>query len=203
GGVFRPLDPQYPAERLAFMLADCGARVLVADRDVAGGLQTADRTAVWLDDPGTAALVAAESAAGPSVQVLPGQLAYIVYTSGSTGRPKGVGVAHAGAVNLAGGMRAAFGAGPGVGSLQFASFGFDAAVMDVVVVLSAGGFLVVASAADRAEPGRLAGLIAGAGVSAASVSPSLLSSLDPDDLPGVRHWVVGSERVGGDLVDRW
>ncbi len=139
GGAYLPLDPEYPADRLAFMVADSGAQVVV--------------------DAVSSADLAAESDAGLGVAVGGDQLAYVVFTSGSTGRPKGVGVSHRGAVNLAAAMAPAFGAGPGVGTLQFASFGFDASVMDLVVVLSNGGFLVVALPQERAEPRALTELI--------------------------------------------
>jgi nonribosomal peptide synthetase CepB len=131
------------------------------------------------------------------------QLAYVIYTSGSTGRPKGVAVGHRGVVNLVQAMAPTLGAGPGVVTLQFASFSFDAAILDVAVVLGSGGTLAIATSEERAEPGALAGMIAAHGVSTASVVPSLLGVLDPDQVSGMDTWVLGAERLSADLAARW
>ena len=81
--------------------------------------------------------------------------------------------------------------------LQFASFRFDASVLDVAVTLAAGGTLVVAAGAERAEPGRLAAMVRRAGVVSASVVPSLLAVLDPAGVGGcVARWWRGRSRVG-------
>ena len=208
GGAYLPLDPAYPAGRLAFMLADSHASVLVSRRGVAAGLAgelPAGRIGViTLDDPVVAAAVAAAPAGPPpGAAVVAGQLAYVIYTSGSTGTPKGVQVTHGGVVNLAVALRPVLGAAAGVAVLQFASFSFDAAALDVAVTLAAGATLVVATAAQRAGPALLAQLIRGTGVQAASVVPSLLAVLDPGDLAGVGTLVVGSERVSAQIAATW
>ncbi|WP_204287714.1 non-ribosomal peptide synthetase, partial [Microbispora amethystogenes] len=176
--------------------ADVGAGA-DANADV-GGLRV-----VVLDDERTAERIDAQPAERFGVAVEAAGLAYVIYTSGSTGRPKGVAVPHAGVVNLAHAMRPALDVGPGVTALQFASFGFDAAVLDVAVTLAAGGTLAIATEAERAEPGALAEMIAVAGVEVASVVPSLLSVLDPEAVPGVRRWVLGAERLSARLAARW
>ncbi|MEV0126827.1 amino acid adenylation domain-containing protein, partial [Streptomyces sp. NPDC050703] len=206
GGAFVPLDPEYPAERLAFMVADSGARVVLGTAATVAGLPVAARSVtktVALDEAETGAAWAAASPAPLGTTPLPDQLAYVIYTSGSTGRPKGVAVAHGGVANLAEAMRPALGVAEGVTVLQFASFSFDAAVLDVAATLTAGGTLAVASATERAEPAALARMIAAAGVSTASVVPSLLSVLDPDTVPGVADWVLGAELLTADLASRW
>ncbi|MFC5156642.1 amino acid adenylation domain-containing protein, partial [Streptomyces amakusaensis] len=197
GGAYVPLDPEHPADRLAYMIADSGA---VAVLTTAG---------VEVPDTGTSVLLLEEietdsvPAAALDVGVGPAQLAYVIYTSGSTGRPKGVAVAHGGVANLALAMRPALGVGEGVVALQFASFSFDAAVLDVAVTLAAGGTLAIASSEERREPEALAEMIRTSGVEVASVVPSLLGVLDPVAVPGVRNWVVGSERVSAGLASRW
>src|ERR1700729_2440221 len=82
GGAYLPLDPGYPPGRLAFMLADSHASVLVSHRGAARGL-TAGHV-VRLDDPSTIAAIQACPPGGPATATRPGQLAYVIYTSGST-----------------------------------------------------------------------------------------------------------------------
>ncbi|MFC5157068.1 amino acid adenylation domain-containing protein, partial [Streptomyces amakusaensis] len=192
GGAYVPLDPEYPSDRLAYMVADSGA-VLVLGAEIPG----IDVPVVRLDEVG------AGSAEPLGVSVSPDQLAYVIYTSGSTGRPKGVAVAHGGVANLALAMRPALGVAEGVVALQFASFSFDAAVLDVAVTLAAGGTLAIASGEERREPEALAEMIRTSGVEVASVVPSLLGVLDPAAVPGVRNWVLGAERLNADLASRW
>ena len=193
GAAYLPLDPAYPVARREFLLADSRAAVLVTGpgQDDAGDL-------IVLDGPlaGVAPLSA--------LPVRAGQVAYVIYTSGSTGEPKGVAVTHGGLGNLVAAL------GPVLLSaeveprvLQFASFSFDASVLDVAVVLAAGGTLVVATVAERAEPRLLARLVRGSGVRAASVVPSLLGVLDPVDLAGVRRLLVGAELTTAALAQRW
>ncbi|MFI0260814.1 amino acid adenylation domain-containing protein [Streptomyces sp. NPDC017056] len=201
GGAFVPLDPEYPADRLAFMVADSGAAVVLSTSEVSAGLPRDPALVVALD--GAAEAVAAESAAPPRARPVPEQSAYVIYTSGSTGRPKGVAVPHLGVVNLAEALRPALGAGEGVVGLQFASFGFDAAVLDVAVALAAGGTLAIATSEERADPKALEEMVRACGVSAVSLVPSLLSALGPAALPGVRNLVLGGELLTADLASRW
>ncbi|NGN69626.1 amino acid adenylation domain-containing protein, partial [Streptomyces sp. A7024] len=187
GGAYVPLDPEYPADRLDFMVADSGCE-LVLD-------------AALLEQAGE--VIAAESAEPLGLRVAPSQLAYVIYTSGSTGRPKGVAVAHGGVANLAEAMRPVLGVESGEVALQFASFSFDAAVLDVAVTLASGGTLAIAASSKRTEPELLAQMIRTSGVTVASVVPSLLGVLNPASVPDVRNWVLGAERMSADLAARW
>ncbi|MFI7498083.1 non-ribosomal peptide synthase/polyketide synthase [Streptomyces sp. NPDC049687] len=194
GGAYVPLDPEYPADRLAFMVADSGAEVVLVAPGTADRLPE-DVVTVQVDE------VAAEH--GELPRVVPEQLAYVIYTSGSTGRPKGVAVAHGSVANLATAMRPVLGVEAGVTALQFASFSFDAAVLDVAVTLAAGGTLAVASSEERRDGVALAGMVEAAGVEVASVVPSLLGVLEPEAVPGVGNWVLGAERLEAGPAAKW
>ncbi|MFJ2770397.1 amino acid adenylation domain-containing protein [Streptomyces sp. NPDC087300] len=203
GGAFVPLDPEYPADRLAFVIADSGAEVVLGSDGTLSGVPVGVARSVLLDDVATARAVSAESAVALGTRPAGDQLAYVIYTSGSTGRPKGVAVAHGGLVNLAEAMRPVLGIEEDVVALQFASFSFDAAVLDVAVTLAGGGTLAIATSEQRADGAELASMIRGAGVRTASVVPSLLGVLDPTAVEGVGNWVLGAELLTADLAARW
>ena len=202
GAGYLPLDPGLPPARIAFMLADSRARVLVGTGAVIGGLAAGPVRVLAVDDP----RVAAQLAAGPGLppgRAAGGQLAYVIYTSGSAGTPKAVAVPQSAVANLAAAMAPVLGAGPGRRVLQFASFSFDASVLDVAVTLAAGGMVVIASAAQRADPARLTALARGAAVTSASVVPSLLGVLDPAVLAGISRLLTGAEPMTAKLAADW
>jgi amino acid adenylation domain-containing protein/non-ribosomal peptide synthase protein (TIGR01720 family) len=203
GGAYVPLDPEYPAERLEFMLADSKATVVVGTGDTVEDLPVGRLRTIALDDPAVTMVLSGLPSAPPRVVADPGQLAYVMYTSGSTGTPKGVQVAHRGVVNLVTAQGPVFGVGPGVRVVQFASFNFDAAVSEVYVTLVSGGTLVVASAEERAEPDRLAGLVRALGVEVATLPPSLLGVLAPGDLEGLGTLVAAGERLEPGIAAVW
>lgn len=96
GAAYVPLDPEYPPDRLGFMLADSGAQVILASDPLEGvppGIAAIDLVGEW-------SIVAGHPAQSPGHLARPGDLAYVIYTSGSTGRPKGVMVEHRSVVNL-------------------------------------------------------------------------------------------------------
>ncbi|WP_405402101.1 amino acid adenylation domain-containing protein [Streptomyces sp. NBC_01104] len=204
GGAYVPLDPDHPAERIAYMLTDSHATVVVAHRAAADLLAPVPVPhTLWLDDPETAGALAGHPATAPDTAPHADGLAYVIYTSGSTGAPKGVAVPHGALANLVEVFGPLMDVGPGVPVLQFASFNFDASVLDVAVTLGRGGTLVVASTAERSEPALLRTLAQRAGVRSASLVPSLLAVLEREDLAGVAAMVVGSEAMDPRLARDW
>ncbi|MEO3755456.1 amino acid adenylation domain-containing protein [Streptomyces sp. B6B3] len=203
GGAFVPLDPDHPTDRLAHILTDSEATLVLGTADTLTHLPNTTPHTVRLNVSAHRATVEAEPNTPPARSPRPAQLAYVIYTSGSTGRPKGVAVTHQGLTNLAHAMRPALGVDVGVTALQFASFTFDAAILDITTTLATGATLAIATTEQRTDPQALAEMIRDAGVTVASVVPSLLTALEPESVPGVTTWVLGAERLTADLASRW
>ena len=141
GAAYVPLDPDYPRERLAHMLADSGARVLLTQHAVRDALPAFDGETLLLDDPPAA--LETLSSADPNFVCSPANLAYVIYTSGSTGAPKGVMVEHGSVVNYLTGAVALFNMQPADRLLQFSSISFDAAVEEIFTPLVCGASLAL------------------------------------------------------------
>ncbi|WP_344866801.1 amino acid adenylation domain-containing protein, partial [Planomonospora alba] len=204
GAAYLPLDPGLPAERLAVMLADADPPIVVT-----GGPATALFT-TGPAGPGTAPAVVdldgwdgtGLPATDPGVPLLPGHPAYVVYTSGSTGRPKGVVVTHAGLPAYARTGTGRYAVTPGSRVLQFASIGFDGAVLEWLMAFDAGAALVLAPAGVYGgEP--LGRFLAEARITHAFVTPAALASVPEAPLPELRTLLVGGEACRPELVRRW
>ncbi|MFE3578023.1 amino acid adenylation domain-containing protein [Streptomyces vinaceus] len=202
GAAYLPLDPDYPAERLSWMLTDSGARLVVTQSDLAGRLPATGAELVDLTADRDA--IEARPAGDPAVELAPSDLAYAIYTSGSTGRPKGVLVPHAGIGNLAAVQADAFDVSPGSRVLQFASTSFDAAFWEVCMGLLTGATLVMGSKETLAPGEPLAAYAAEHGVTHATLTPATVAVLpEGHGLPAGATLVVAGEASTGDLVARW
>ncbi|MER7004921.1 amino acid adenylation domain-containing protein [Dactylosporangium sp. NPDC000555] len=201
GAAYLPIDVNYPAQRIAYVLDDARPHLVVSDRASAP-----EHPAVLLLDEPYGAPTTADADltdADRTGPLLPAGGAYVIYTSGSTGRPKGVMVPHTGIVSLLTSQVATLGLGPGQRVLQLASPGFDASVWELCTALLTGACAVV-STPERLLPGAaLAGLIARTGVTCLLMPPSSLALMPPDALPPGVTLVVGAEACPPDLVARW
>ncbi|WP_405359025.1 non-ribosomal peptide synthase/polyketide synthase [Kitasatospora sp. NBC_00085] len=205
--AYLPVDSRYPADRRAFILADARPALVVTTSATAHLLAEvgADVPTLVLDDPGLRAEWAAQPATPlmPAAEPSPDDAAYVIYTSGTTGRPKGVVVTHRGIGNLAAAQIERFAIDAESRLLQFASPSFDAAVSEIVTSLVAGAALVLAPTAELLPGPTLTGVMARHGVTHATIPPTVLAAISPDDLPGLRTLVVAGEPCPQHLVDQW
>lgn len=141
GGAYLPLDPAYPADRLAFMIADSGVAVVLTQRALAGSVPGTDRRLVRIEDAADRSDERLDSGASPE------DAAYVIYTSGSTGRPKGVVVEHRNVANFFAGMdeRVAWRRLHDPVWLAVTSLSFDIAVLELFWTLARGFKVVIAA----------------------------------------------------------
>ncbi|WP_420881133.1 amino acid adenylation domain-containing protein, partial [Rhodococcus sp. (in: high G+C Gram-positive bacteria)] len=206
GAAFLPVDPNYPAERIAFMLEDSGATVGLT---VAGARDRLPAAVPWtvLDDPAFETRCAARSAAalGAAELSVPLRLthpAYVIYTSGTTGTPKGVVVTHEGLDNLSEEYRTRFATQRSSRTLHFSTPSFDAAVLDYLLAFGAGATMVIAP--TTVYGGReLADLIRDTHVTHAFITTAAAATVDPAGLDEFTEVMVGGEAVPPELVARW
>ncbi|HET7233244.1 MAG TPA: amino acid adenylation domain-containing protein [Longimicrobium sp.] len=200
GGAFVPLDPAYPEARLRGLIEDAEVRIAVApSSESAEGVPLEGIEVISLD----AAELASESPEDQAVEVDAENLAYVIYTSGSTGRPKGVLVPHRGVPNLATWWGRRLGVTAESRVLQLASWGFDAAVAESFAALAAGGTLVLAGDDDRAAGPPLLDLLRRERVTLATLPPSVLAVVSPDNLPELRTVLSAGEALGEGVAARW
>ncbi|WP_039638095.1 non-ribosomal peptide synthetase [Streptomyces sp. 769] len=186
GGAYVPVDPEYPVERRALMLADADP-VLVLDEAALG------RDLSGFSD------------ADPVVDVELGHPAYVIYTSGSTGMPKGVVVSHRGVGSLVLSQVERFGVTSSSRVLQFASPSFDAAFSELAMALTSGAVLVLPEAGGLAGDALVDALTAHR-VTHVTVPPSVLGALPlgvESVLSGLETVVLAGEAASPELVARW
>jgi len=164
GAAYLPLDPDYPRDRLAFMVDDAKARVIVADSRSAGAARRLGATEVVVPD----LLDPDEVPDAPAVATTAANLAYVIYTSGSTGRPKGVMVTHRNVVNLFAGIDGVLGADDPGTWLAVTSVSFDISVVELLWTLARGYRVVV-----RGDPPRPAQAVAASATRARPIDFSL------------------------------
>ncbi|MGP0067607.1 MAG: amino acid adenylation domain-containing protein [Isosphaeraceae bacterium] len=206
GGAYLPMDPDHPAERLAWMLQDSGVSLLVTEDHLRDRLPGCAAAAVNFDallestaetDPGN-----------PSVRVNGGNLAYVVFTSGSTGRPKGAMVSHHSLLAVASAWEDAYDLRPPLRHLQAAGFAFDVFTGDWVRALTTGGTLVGCPRRVLLDPEALADLIHRERIECLELVPALADALaahlegQDQDLAGIRLLAVGSDTLRGGLYQR-
>ncbi|TWS93423.1 amino acid adenylation domain-containing protein, partial [Reyranella sp. CPCC 100927] len=201
GGAFVPLDPAYPEARLREMVQDAGVRCVVTDAATSARLGTVltGCAQVVVDD------VEGESAAGWDDAIAADQLAYVIYTSGSTGRPKGVAITHGALSQHIDDFVACFTLTNADRVLQFSTINFDAAMEQLLPVLTRGGTAILRGAAMWGT-NDLNRRLMEEQVTLAYLPTAYwqqwLGDL-PSSLPSLRQVTVGGEALAGDALKRW
>ncbi|WP_438445411.1 amino acid adenylation domain-containing protein [Gorillibacterium sp. sgz5001074] len=207
GAAYLPLDPDYPPDRIAYMLEDARPACIMASSGTAGeipALHAAGVPVFLLDDPGllqsleeldgSANLVLRENGLHP---------AYVLYTSGSTGRPKGVMVTRNGLANFLAAMQEQVPLGAGDRLLAVTTVAFDISGLEIYLPLLTGSCFVLAEKEALLDPQQLAGMLRRYRITVMQATPALWYSLaahEPDSLRGLRV-LVGGEALPGHLTE--
>jgi amino acid adenylation domain-containing protein len=201
GGAYVPLDPSYPKERIALIVEDSQAQIVVTQAALASSWPSQDTEIIALDRDWPA--IAEQSQANPESGVTVNNLAYMIYTSGSTGKPKGVMITHQGLPNVTEVLRRNFNTGPASRVLQVASISFDASLWDLLMALPAGGTLYIATDEERIPGPAMLRLLQEQEITIATLTPSALVALPEGDLPALEVVISAAEACTAEIVSRW
>lgn len=180
GAAYVPIDPEYPEDRISYMLEDCKARILLTDREKPLGAASVTTVMNLMDES-----IYQGNGENLNLEIKPNDLMYIIYTSGTTGRPKGVMVEHDGVINL----REYFLNNHNIGSsdiiLQFASFSFDATISEITMSLLTGAALCIISSEMQKDARLFEKFIKSQHITFAVLPPQFLAQVDISSLRGV------------------
>lgn len=206
GGTYVPLDPGYPRARLSLILTSATPHLVLCTRETLSKLPS-ETNALVLDLMQTqdALAVCSEGNLIESERkrpLLPANAAYLLFTSGSTGQPKGIQVTHASVVNLIHAVIELTELSLESRMLQFASFNFDASVMELFPAWASGACIVLAGSDDR-SPERLQNILRDSSVTHLFLTPAVLASMHPGPDLSIQCLMLGGEPCPEVVADRW
>ncbi len=202
GGAYVPVDPSHPAERLKHTLEDSAAPVIVTQQSLKGVIPAGTARLVSLD--GDQDEIERAPTAAPEVRVEPANLAYVIYTSGSSGKPKGVLVTHESVVNCLGSARHRPGLSAQDSLLAVSTLAFDIATAEILLPLTVGARLIVASREEARDAGQLRRRLVHARPTVLHATPATWQMLLDSGWEGDRRlqaW-CGGEALSRQLADR-
>jgi amino acid adenylation domain-containing protein len=201
GGAYVPLDVQQPAGRLRYFMADAGVKLLVTQQRLLEKAPQTGAQEVCMDADWH--VISQESGENPVNETTPENLAYVIYTSGSTGKPKGVMATHGAVCNLVEAQTRTFGIKADSRVLQFAAFGFDAAVSELFMALVAGATIYLAPQHALLPGPPLAALLRRHAIDTVTLPPSALSVMGDDGFPDLQTLIVAGEACPVKVVQQW
>jgi len=203
GGAYVPLDPGFPPDRLAYMVEDSGAALLLTQTGLEASVPTRAAPAIAVDGTALQSEPAVAGGLGSERGARPDDLAYVIYTSGSTGRPKGVAITHRALLNLLLSM----GREPGLAEsdvlLSVTTLSFDIAALELFLPLLVGARVYVASRDDVTDARRLIALLRQLGVTVMQATPvtwRMLIESGWEGSPGLKV-LCGGEAMPRDLAE--
>jgi amino acid adenylation domain-containing protein len=202
GGTYVPIDPAYPADRVAYMLEDSGAKYVLTQGALKSGLAQVGANLLALDDDW--ASIAAESGDAFDSPVGPNDSAYVIYTSGSTGRPKGVEIPHRALSNFLISMRDEPGLGEDDRLLAVTTLSFDIAGLELYLPLVVGAQVIIASRDMAADGGQLARAIDAEKITVMQATPATWRLLLESEWQGnpLMRILCGGEALPRELAER-
>jgi len=201
GGAYLPIDPEYPEDRINYMLEDSGTRILLTMSDLRNKTSFRGET-IFLDK-----IDVSESLEG-DLKVInnPQDLAYVIYTSGSTGKPKGVMLEHRSVVNFITGMTEKICFSPTSTILALTTISFDIFVLETLLPLTQGSKIVIVDETQQTDPNRLSKLITESNIDMLQATPSrmqMLLSLERNHacLRNLKYIMIGGEAFPPALLE--
>ncbi|MBB5619455.1 surfactin family lipopeptide synthetase A [Pedobacter cryoconitis] len=202
GGAYVPIDPEYPQERINYMLSDTGARIVVSNAQYRELLEAQGIVVVSLDEE--MGLIQQESAAAVITDLQPSHLCYVIYTSGSTGQPKGVLIEHKGVVNLICDRRQVLNLTDSDRILLFSNYTFDPFAEQLFTALLSDAELVIIPKEVQLDSSRLMEVMTAEKITYLDVTPGFLNGLvQEEELKDLKRIIAGGERCATALAQRW
>ncbi|QJD81939.1 non-ribosomal peptide synthetase [Cohnella herbarum] len=202
GAAYLPIDPQYPEERIRYMLEDSGTGIVISQLRLAERIPAHLQT-LHVDDQRFVNGGSRPITDNLEPRSTANDLAYVIYTSGSTGKPKGVMVEHRGMVNLQVYFQLKLKVANTDKIAQFASFSFDASVWEMFMSLFNGGELHVLASETIHHYDKLEHYFNDQGITVATLPPTYLAGLRPDNLRTLRAVITAGSASTADLLAKW
>ncbi|KAK3360589.1 non-ribosomal peptide synthetase [Lasiosphaeria hispida] len=205
GAAFVPLDPTHPVGRLREIIMDCSAGVILCSPRYEGICSELVQTVIKVDADSLKKLQLEDVKEAPLdayVPCYPHDPAYVIFTSGTTGKPKGTIVTHSSFCSGAAAHGPAMLMRPPFRFLQFASYTFDASLVEILTTLMMGGTVCVPREVDRTN-GNIAAAIEEMGVDMALLTPSFARTLQPRDVPNLKTLILGGEAMTQSHLATW